>query len=871
MRRLLVVALLAAVGAGAWLIARRPSDGGPGTARTAAPAHGAASAPGLPGWSAASGDDEVDRPGALRLEGQVIDAEERPVGGATVELSFLPPRRVTTEADGSFVFDHLLARPVTVWAVKGDGFAGPVTVRLGARTEPVILRLAPSGTLEVTVISVPDRRPVAGATLSVRTATATSGADGKATLRPLGPGRAVLEASAPGFAPARAPVLGGHGTHSLTVELRRGAAVSGTVVDDSGQPVAGARVRAAPPGPPRWPAPTVATDGGGRWSFEALAAGSFRFGASDERHAPGLSEPVTLDGKTARSGIAIRLEAGASVAGQVVRPDGTPVAAASIRVGARGEEPRQAFCDEHGNFALGGLPRKAVELVAAGESASSDIVPLDLAAAPSQNGVTVLLDLDGQIAGTVVDGKGQPVAGAQVTAVPGRPGGAGGRGGGALRLRGPAQDLTDSGGRFTLRGLPEGSYRLRATRGATPGFGMPGGRGGTQARTGDTDVQLALEEQGRVVGKVLFSDGSAPSGFTVATGLGPGASFRGGDGAFEVDAAAGPVTLTVSGPLFKGTSVVAQVQTDQETDVGTISVERGRSITGTVRGSDGTPAAGATVYAGATLAFGPNFGPVGPGVQQAESGDDGSYVIGGVPAKPLLIAADLAGVGRSTIQHVPGGADSAQIDLALLGPGALVGRVTSGGQPVAGASVTATPQQAALSVQMVRAGADGSYRFDTLAPDTYTVSARPQGPQRGANQSETVTIAAQQEAHLDVDIPVGTVTVTAGITGAGVAMVALVSGTVTAARGDELMAAVVARGPGSAHEDLARAGRPARLTEVVPGAYTACAIGVPPTVTSLRDALALRDKLDELPCACVPITIGDAPTQSITVPAPPPG
>src|SRR5262249_44546704 len=172
-----------------------------------------------------------------------------------------------------------------------------------------------------------------------------------------------------------------------------------------------------------------------------------------------------------------------------------------------------------------------------------------------------------------------------------------------------------------------------------------------------------------------------PASFTVATGIGPGAGFGGGDGAFEIDAPVGSLTLTISGPQFQQRTAEASVAAEQATDVGTITVERGRSVSGTVIGPDGAPAAGATVRAGTVLANGP-FGD-GPGVQTAASGDDGGYTIAGIPAKPLLIAADLDGVGRSTVGHVPGGADSAQIDLQLLGPGSLSRRVTSARPPLA--------------------------------------------------------------------------------------------------------------------------------------------------------------------------------------------
>src|SRR5579863_9528484 len=41
-----------------------------------------------------------DPRGTLRLEGQVVDADEHPVGGATVVLSSNPPRSAATQADG---------------------------------------------------------------------------------------------------------------------------------------------------------------------------------------------------------------------------------------------------------------------------------------------------------------------------------------------------------------------------------------------------------------------------------------------------------------------------------------------------------------------------------------------------------------------------------------------------------------------------------------------------------------------------------------------------------------------------------------------------------------------------------------------------
>lgn len=591
MRRILVAVLLVAVAGTAgvfWWRAKeasptassprngaaapgRPSDANRGAATESA------NLPGTPGTPA-----DADPPGLLRLEGQVIDAEERPVAGATVGLSSTPRRTVRTEADGSFVFTALVPRTYTLAAMRGDDLGGPQTVRLTGHTEPVILRLATAGAVEVTVTAASDRKPVAGATVMLRDALAASGttaADGKATLHPVARGRHFLDTTAPGFAPAMTLVAAsGHGgdVQRVVVELQRGGGASGTVVDDTGRPVADAEIRAVTLGAARFggrAAQTATSDGDGRWSFAALPAGSFRFAGTAAKHGPGTSENLVLDGHTAKSGIVVKLEAGAHVAGRVVKRDGTPVASATVRVGeagrrgppaggSPGEPPRQTYTDASGHFDLDGLARRPSQLVALGETSSSENVPLDLAAQPEQTNLNVVLDVDGQIAGIVVDGKGQVVSGAQVTALPafGRRGGGGGGGAnagngppaggpGAARLRGLVQDITDGAGHFVLSGLPEGSYRLRASRdGATPFDDAFRGAPGVTAAVGEIDVKLTLEDTGRVRGKVLFTDGSAPSSFTVSTG-GMGLSFGGGGG-FEVDAPAGPVTVSVSGSEF---------------------------------------------------------------------------------------------------------------------------------------------------------------------------------------------------------------------------------------------------------------------------------------------------------------------------------
>src|SRR5438445_9996263 len=59
-------------------------------------------APGAPRGRAPKWTLDVDPEGPLRLEGQVVDADGRGVGGAEVWLGSVPPRTAKTEGDGSF-------------------------------------------------------------------------------------------------------------------------------------------------------------------------------------------------------------------------------------------------------------------------------------------------------------------------------------------------------------------------------------------------------------------------------------------------------------------------------------------------------------------------------------------------------------------------------------------------------------------------------------------------------------------------------------------------------------------------------------------------------------------------------------------------
>jgi hypothetical protein len=640
---------------------------------------------------------------------------------------------------------------------------------------------------------------------------------------------------------------------------------------------------------PRGRKHTQVTDGAGAWSFPALPAGTFRFVARHDVHGPGSSAPLTLDGKNPRRDVTIRLEEGARIAGTVETRAGEPVASAAVRVVQPGagfggpQATRQAFSDDKGRFELGGLPRKPMQVAAIGETASSATVDVDLASRPEHLDLRLVLDIEGAIGGIVVDGKGEPIPEAQVMAAPtfgerrSDPS--------EWQLRGVSRDVTDSGGRFELRGLPDGTYRIRASRGGG-GFERMWQREPLAAKVGQTDLRIVLEDDGSVKGRVLFADGAPPESFHVSTGWGRGELFSGEGGAFEVSAPAGKALLTVSGPGFVQKTVPdVDVKPGEATDVGTITVEKGRSISGRVLRADGSPVGGAKVMGGAQLmgsgsevGGGGLFG-AGPGVKTATSEDDGGYLLAGVGAKGLVIVADHPTEGRSSMVRVPPSDQSSVVDLHLAPPGALEGLVTRGGQPVAETFVMAMPQQAARGNFIVQTGADGSYRYDKLAPDSYRVTAIERGGQMGAAMhSKVAVVESGKTLKLDLEVPAGGVAVTLvlappeGVT-VQTAQVFLVQGSFSAPNAEVFNELFGELGAGASHQGFMMKGEPVTFSNVKPGAYSACAIPIPGDINSPADMMKLRDKMDKLLVGCQAAQIKESPPQqeiAVAVPAPPP-
>jgi protocatechuate 3,4-dioxygenase beta subunit len=813
---------------------------------------------------------DVDPEGELRIEGQVVD-ESGAGTAATVWLGSVPPRFVSTEADGTFAFDKVLPREYELSARSGNSVAGPVRYTPSAHGDPIVIRLVAGARVHVAVVGE-DGMGVANATVKLDAGgdlSATTDATGSAVLAPVSPGWVGVTVDAAGYATGHAfSQIGSAGANAtVRITMHRGIAVSGRVIAESGAGIANVRVTAGEAW--WWMAAVIAdatTDEHGNFTL-TVAPGTHVLLASDGTHAKVRSAPIAVTDHDV-TGVTLTMRDGGIVGGRVVDSNGHAIPFAEVRAapvsGAAMAQGRQVVAEKDGTFELRGLSRTKVQVRAVSTDASSQLLDVDLSARPVQRDLRLVLDQTGTISGVVVDEHGAPVPEVQVSA------GVDYLSDARASLAAVSNASTNGAGEFVIRGLPGGSYRLRASAGTSPtrDWETPG----VVAKPGDTNVRVTLATPAVLVGKIALDSGAPPIdarvqvGFHLAT---PAAS----DGTFRVDSLTpGTYDVHVFGGQFAPlTRSDVKLEAGKTTDLGTLVAPRGRTLVGRVVDASGTPVAGARVAVSKSL-----VGMEGAddqmqalaelsGERDAVTDANGAFSIVGISKSAAYAGADHPERGRATPIAIPEGKDDPPaVTLALKPFGTIVGKVTSQGTPVGGATVTDTVQGTTGQTEIVRTADDGTFTFLHAVEGTHVLTAMQSQAMASKSASATAQVVTGATASVTIDIPLGSVALTvqvAAIAPAEVdaAQVFLMNGAITATTGKELTDHISAGGM-AGMKFWFGAGKPMpEFDQVVPGEFTLCGIPITGDLSDSRFLQRIQQSLALLKVYCQRISITASP------------
>ncbi|MEM1178121.1 MAG: carboxypeptidase-like regulatory domain-containing protein, partial [Acidobacteriota bacterium] len=562
-----------------------------------------------------------------QVVGDIVDAAGQPITNAAAML--YPSRRAdrgrllvddvhvgVSGGEGIFSMDHVLAGRYEL-GVSADGFAplkvpdleildGDGALDLGT------IDLEAESTLGGRVVDVDDR-PLAGASisylalayevgpdddqLSTMKTTGTDG-DGRFMIRQLASDQLLdLKVRRTGYRERRLVGVEASGGEPLVVTLDPVAQIFGRVVDEEGSPVPSAHlvvdpledfdagVTAAIGGEPR----TTTADGRGHFTLTAPEPGAYRIRASADTYLPSRDHTFEVRDDLSAEPLTLVVREGARIAGRVLDVEGRPVAGARVRVvepaPRRAEAAAEGRSRSDGSYELDGLEVGPTRFEVVHGDFPRAFRTLELHGALHRLDVT--LDPGAELRGRVVGETRSPIAGA------------------LLRLEvvdGPRQPRksaqSDTDGSFRLRGVPVGSYRLRATKeglaeaAVTVQVDSLGALGGP--------LELEMRGGGVVIGQVYGLVGSEWDRLTVAARR-PGHREVPGsvdfEGAFRVEhLAAGEWSLEASlrGEPGRRASSPLRIEAAAPEVYRDLDFESGLIVAGDVRRDCG-PVAGALV------------------------------------------------------------------------------------------------------------------------------------------------------------------------------------------------------------------------------------------------------------------------------------
>ncbi len=657
-----------------------------------------------------------------------------------------------TDAVGRLTLSTAAGEPLALRLQTADGRWARGTLKPTGDDagKPVPFVLAAPEEIHGQVVDRQTRKPLVGALVWVEDRPATlarTDAAGRYALRLSASGEAPVRAAAAGYLTDRAvssPAATPHGSRQVpALALVPVAALQGLVVDASGKPLAGVELRAASTARRASDVELrTHTQAPGAFRLSGLKPGdSYRLVASHDGFVPfRLTVPAPATG-AAPTPLRIVLDRGRAAAGRVVDAAGKPVAGAEVRLlPAASDDLRiarettvRALTDAAGAFRIDRLSPGAFDLRARAQGFAPTLVrrvSLPAGTAAADLG-TLVLQRGATLDGRVVDGAGNPLAGATVQLTPpsglsvwdlpleGEPGG--------------WEQVTASDGAFSFAGLPPAGTTV-TLRAVHPGFTVRTLSSVAVPATEPVLLQLEVaaslsgtvadESGGPVAGaNVLISEVSPDAGGDAGTRSRPrsvGAAVSDADGHFTVDgltpghfrllaAAAGYVNTTLDNLALPDGGELSGVD---------VVLRQGATVQGTVFAPDGTPAPAAKVFA---VDDAGSSGTALVGRPETTSDGDGHYRLTGVAEGSKTLFAERSDVrpARLALRVEPG---TNTADLHLEAGAEISGVVTARGTGVSGAAVRLLPDDdaAAQSPPAPQVSApDGTFRFAPVGDGRY--------------------------------------------------------------------------------------------------------------------------------------------------------
>lgn len=453
-------------------------------------------------------DSVVDGDGVLRVEleqphaiaGVVVDREGKPAAGLVVTLLVddedRPPQRLT-DADGRFRFDGL---PRCAWPLRVEAPLGSDPRLAAVRTEPVEagapetrIVVGPAKRIAGRVVG-PDGRPVTagrvtcGPGVEDEDPVVRLGDDGRFAFEDLGASPEyrvdVIPDRDDALCPAKRFVE--PTDEEVVFELVRSTEISGRVLTAAGRPIPRTQILAERTSPraedePEWPwgLDDYTDEKDGSFRIVVPPGATFRLSIGPMSRSRSIGILAGADAIAAGStGLKLALADGPSLRGVVVDELDLPVEKAEAEIWYGFGQVWRARSDANGSFRLHGLPEGKGSLTI--QSDGRFPFWLDGAGA-SDLPLRVVLRKGLSIRGRALDAKGLPLRDCEVR---------------ATSVRYPRVDLwrsrIDESGRFEVKGLDEGAWRLEAI--VTRGMSIDRCDFLGNAEAGARDVELRLSE-----------------------------------------------------------------------------------------------------------------------------------------------------------------------------------------------------------------------------------------------------------------------------------------------------------------------------------------------------------------------------------------